>query len=199
MTPEEEFLKSDFDQCFTQMRHYDNQIFAILKFMFTGYTALIGVAVGIYQFGIKENIDFTTPLTLCLAVGLLIGLLLFALVIRNRVYYIHVTRYINEQRSVFLEKKPLGFQNQSRMYTNFKQPPFFNWRSSQSWYMYLSAFLNSILLGIFLYIIFDNNVCKWEYVISGVIILLAMQLVSAILYLVSRENKSASKSVFGSE
>lgn len=45
------FLERDFNQCFQQMRHYDSQIFDILKFMFTGYTALIGVALGLYKFG----------------------------------------------------------------------------------------------------------------------------------------------------
>ena len=29
------FLERDFNQCFMQMRHYDSQIFDILKFMFT--------------------------------------------------------------------------------------------------------------------------------------------------------------------
>ena len=44
------FLERDFNQCFQQMRHYDSQIFDILKFMFTAYTVLIGVALGLYQF-----------------------------------------------------------------------------------------------------------------------------------------------------
>lgn len=43
------FLERDFNQSFQQMRHYDAQIFDILKFMFTAYSVLIGVALGLYQ------------------------------------------------------------------------------------------------------------------------------------------------------
>lgn len=42
------FLERDFNQCFQQMRHYDLQITGLMKFTFTSYTALIGIAFGLY-------------------------------------------------------------------------------------------------------------------------------------------------------
>jgi hypothetical protein len=44
------FLENDLNQSFQQMRHYDGQIADLLKFIFTGYVALIGLAVGLYRF-----------------------------------------------------------------------------------------------------------------------------------------------------
>jgi hypothetical protein len=189
------FLDRDFNQCFQQMRHYDGQMFDILKFMFTAYTALIGVAVGLYQFGLKENIDLSAPSIAVVTVGLLIGLFMFSLIVRNRVYFVQVVRYINEQRGFFLKSKPLGFENKSGMYTNHTQPPYFNWRSSHSWLCYIIAVLNSTLIMVLIYILSSGF---WNIVIGG-LILFILQVVSAISYLKSREGKSASGAVFGKE
>lgn len=190
------FLERDFNQCFQQMRHYDSQIFDILKFMFTAYSALIGVAIGLYQFGLKEDIDLSPPAIAALGVGLTLGLFMFALIIRNRVYFVQVVRYVNEHRGFFLKLKPMGFENKSRMYTNPGQPPYFNWRSSHSWLCYIVSALNSFLLGVLLFILYP---CAWKIVTSGSIILFAVQLTAAVAYLKSRENKSASRAVFGKE
>lgn len=51
------FLERDFNQCFQQMRHYDGQIFEITKFVLLSYSGLIGVALGLYQFSLKERVD----------------------------------------------------------------------------------------------------------------------------------------------
>lgn len=193
------FLERDFNQCFQQMRHYDAQIFDILKFMFTAYSALIGVALGFYQFGLKENKDLALPAIAVLTVGLILGLFMFALTIRNRVYFVQITRYINEQRSFFFTYKPMGFENKSRMYTNYEQPPYFNWRSSHTVLYGIISTLNSSILGILLFIIFPVVSWKWIIILIGCIVLFFIQAAVAILYLTSRENKSASRAVFEKE
>lgn len=190
------FLDSDFNQCFQQMRHYDSQIFDILKFMFTGYTALIGIAIGMFQFVLKEKIDLIPAIIASLMVGLLLGIFMFALTVRNRVYFVQVTRYINEQRELFFQYKPINFQNKSRMYTNYTQPPFFSWRSSQAWSMYIIASLNSTLLSVLLFILCRNSIYEWMIVALGGVLLFVIQLGFSIRYLKTRENKSASKAVW---
>ncbi len=191
------FLQTDFNQCFNQIRHYDSQVFDILKFSFTAYTTIIGVALGLYQFGIKEKIDFYLPSVFILITGFIIGLYMFSVSIRNRVYFVQVTRYINEQRRTFLQYQPLNFLNESRMYTNHLQPPYFNWRSSQSWFIYIIAFLNSLLLATLIYLIFITKSYLWLIVVLGFSLAISIQLILGIYYLISRENKSASKAVFG--
>lgn len=139
------------------------------------------------------------PALAVLSVGLLLGLFMFTLLIRNRVYFVQVARYVNEQRGLFLSYKPLGFENAAKMYTDYFQPSYFNWRSSQAWFMYLIAFLNSTLLGVLLYITFVSNIYKWKIVVISSLTLFIVQLVIAIWYLISRENKSTSNAVFGKE
>lgn len=181
------FLERDFNQCFQQMRHYDSQIFDILKFMFTAYTVLIGAALGLFKANLQ--VDLTVPIVIALIIGLMLGAFMFYLALINRSYYVRVARYINEQRNLFLSFKPLGFENISRMYTDAKQP-YFSRESSQIWLTYIIGALNSTLLGVLLFITFDSHCYRWLIVIGSGLILLGIQLVLVIQYLKSQESKS---------
>jgi len=184
------FLERDFNQCFQQMRYYDAQIFDILKFMFTAYTVLIGVALGLFKSDLQVNL--TIPIVISLMIGLILGAFMFYLVLINRSYYVRVTRYINEQRKLFLAFKPLGFENISRMYTNEKQP-YFSRESTQIWLACVIAALNSTLLGVLLFILFASYSCKWLIVVGVSFSLFSSQLATTIKYLKSQENKSSPK------
>src|ERR1700730_8470400 len=146
------FLDRDFQQCFAQMRHYDDQIINVCTFTFTAYASVLGASLALYKYGIENGLDYRWAASEILLVGLLVGIFLFSLAIRNRVYYVVVTRDINEHRAFFLAKKPLGFEDKTRMYTNPKQPPFFHWRSSQSLLLYVLATLNALIFSALAYI-----------------------------------------------
>jgi hypothetical protein len=188
------FLERDFNQCFQQMRHYDSQIFEICKFSFTAYTAILGVALGLHQFSVKEHHDFSLTIGAILGTGLLVGFFLFALAVRNRVYFVQVTRYINEQREMFFLLKPMGFSNRSRMYHNPSLPPYFSPRSSQAWFMYLLAILNGVLFFAFLVFVAPAGL-PWKGVVSAVTVVL--QLIIGICYLNYREDRTAESAVWG--
>lgn len=191
------FLERDFNQCFQQIRHYDAQLFNILKLVFTGYTAVLGIAVGLYQYGLEKSLDISLPAKAILSVGFLIGLLLFSVVIRNRVYFVKLTRYLNEQRNLFFKYRPLGFENKSKMYINYLQPPFFNWRSSHAWFSYIIAALNSSLLGALLFTALSRS--RWQIVTLSWLVLFIIQLTIGIGYLRSKENKRNSEATFGED
>lgn len=196
-----DFLGRDFNQCFEQMRHYDTQIVSIFKFMFAAYTGLIGIALGLYQFGVNSYKDLSMPAVVVLAIGFLLGLFFFALVIRDRLYYVQVTRYINEQRELFFKHKPLGFENKSRMYTDPTKPPYFSPLSSQAWFTYIIAILNATLLGAMLYIVLSPSQFKCLFLVipAAVILIALIQLIIGIAYLKTREGKTAEKAVWGEE
>lgn len=188
------FLELDFVQCFTQMRHYEAQNLEVLKFTFTAYVALIGVTVGLYQFSKKENVDLVPVGSAILSIGLLFGVFMLSLIVRNRVYFVIVARYVNEHRKHFLKSKPLGFENRAKMYVSTDHPRFFNWRSGQSFQFYLLALLNSIVGTGILVPYFP----LWRDVLVF-ILSLSVQLFTAIKYLRSREKLSADTAVFGSD
>ena len=188
----EKFLERDFNQCFTQMRHYESQNLDLLKFTFTAYVALIGVAIGLYQFSTKENVNLVPVATAILGVGCVFGLFMFALIVRNRVYFVIVARYTNEHRRHFLKVKPLGFENQTRMYASPDRPHFFNWRSAQAFHLYLIAMLNSVLVSGIVFAFLPI----WAPLLA-VLLGLPAQLAPAIIYLKTRESKAADTAVFG--
>ncbi|MDD5055846.1 MAG: hypothetical protein PHZ00_06300 [Candidatus Peribacteraceae bacterium] len=192
-----QFLERDFDQCFEQMRHYDGQIWDLFKFTLASYTTILGAAVGLYQYSLENGIDFVPVALVLLVVGFLFGLCMYALVIRNRVYFVCVAKYINEHRGFFLKTKPLGFSNASKMFTNLKRPQFFNWRSSQLFFSYLIASLNAILLSMLFYFWLDVSANRTWLLGGTFTITVALQLSIGILYLLSRDQKGADSAVFG--
>lgn len=187
------FLERDYNQCFIQMRHYDAQIFDVFKFLFSAYTGIIGVSLGLYQFGLREDKDLSLPGIALIMAGLILGLFKYIVVIRNRVYFVQVTRYINEQRGIYLKYKPLGFKNTSKMYTDPTKPPFLDWRSTQFLFSCVIALLNSGLFGVLLFIAYGFSTC----VLWWSLLLLLTQLTYGVFYLVTRENKTAERAIFG--
>jgi len=186
------FLESDFIQCFQQMRHYDEQIMNLCKFAFLSYSSITGAAIGLYKFGIEKDVDLLFPASIIVGIGLIVGLLLFCMAMRNRVYFVRVSRYINEVREIFVKHNPMGFENKSRMYTDWRKPMFYNLYSSQLWVCYMLAFLNAILVGALLYM--QVGWCsRWKVLIitSCLVGLLFLQIAAGNSYLKSYENKFA--------
>jgi hypothetical protein len=191
------FLVRDFEQCFQQMRHYDGQVLEMLKFAFTAYTALFGGALALYRYGVDARIDYRLPASAILLIGFILGLCFIGIFTRNRVYYVAVARYVNEHRSFFLSHKPLGFQNRSEMYTDFTKPPFFHWRSSQTFLLVVLALLNT---GLIVGAALISGYTKSENLLSLLFIgvaALAAQSVLPITYLWTREGQSSDRAVFG--
>ena len=147
-----DLLKADFSDSYSQMRHYDQQVLELFKFTFTAYTTVTTLAIALYKIGYEYNVDLTIPLLFGLGVAFVIGLFGLSLIIRNRAYYVRVARYVNEIRREVLSQHPLGIKNLSRMYTDPSQPKHLNVMSTQTAHWTVVAALNSLLLGIFLYI-----------------------------------------------
>ncbi|MBN1505140.1 MAG: hypothetical protein JW952_08780 [Candidatus Eisenbacteria bacterium] len=194
----ERFLERDFSECFQMMRHYDSQLLETVKFALAAYSAIAGAALAFYKYGIDHSADYRGPALAVTTVGLLIGIVLFALATRTRVYFVLVTRYINEHRAFFLNLRPFGFPNRTRMYTDSRQPPYFSWRSSQALLLYALALLNAGLLALGLFLAL-NGALHWKPVtVLGAGAMLLVQLATAVVYLLTREAKSASAAVWGS-
>jgi len=182
------FLRDDFVQCFEHLRHYDTQIIDILKFTFTVYGVVAGIVFGVYRPGLFKKSAFFPLAIASLLIGLVIGLLMLGIIVRNRAYFVKVARYMNENRRFYLENNPLGFKNISGMYMDSQKPYYFNWYSSQSFVIYTQAAINSFLLGELIYIILSlPNSWTLIFSISASLILLVLQLYLIIKYLKKEE------------
>jgi len=188
-----EFLRADFGESFRQMCHYDSQIVDVCKFAFVGYSTVLGVAIGLYKFGIEKKVNFVLPAGAIILVGMIVGVVVFSLVIRNRIYFVVVARYVNELRGHFLHVKPLGFENKTGMYTDWRRPPYFDVWSSQLLTSYMIGFFNAVLLGVLLYL----AKLAWGWIVVLSVALLVLQIGFASWYLRRRDGESGEQAVFG--
>jgi hypothetical protein len=188
------FLEADFNQCFEEMRHLDTQTVELCKYAFFAYASVTPVAVGLYQFGLEKGIELNGIATIILGIGLIVGLFMFGLAVRNRIYFVKVTRYVNEIRDCFLKESPMGFENKTEMYRDWHKPAFYNWHSSQVWFSYMVGLLNSVLLAALIYM---NVECSfgWRFlaVTLGALGLFGAQVVTEVVYLKQQDRKSEKK------
>ena len=177
------FLERDFNQCFEQMRYYDTQIVEILKFLFTAETALIGAGLAVYKYGEASKVDYVLPSVAAISIGLLLGFFMFSLAVINRIYFVKVARYVNEQRSLFVNQHPLGFMNEAGMPTDFHHPSYFSWNSTQICFIYVIGAINTALFAALLYLVLaKSDIRLWTIAALG-LTLFAVQVATARWYL----------------
>lgn len=192
------FLIQDFTETCWFLRHYDTQMWMICRFVFIVYSVLIGIISWLYEYSSSATFNSTSPSIFILLIGTLIGFIILALMVRNRIYTVVCARYINEYRSLFLNIQDIGFQNKVGIFTNPSKPPYFNWNSTDSLFIYLVALLNSILVS--LSILFYCSFSAKGFIISIFLFLVIIfaQLLICIRYLKSMEHKKAEYASFSS-
>jgi|GEM_PF-1185441 len=191
------FLDTDFSECFAERRRFDSLIWEVTKFTFTAYSAMLAAAVGLYTFSLQQQVDLVPAAIALLSVGVVVGLFMLLLLVRTRVYFVIVTRYINEQRRHFLSDHPVGFENQSMMLTDVDRPAFFSTRSTHAWAALLVIALNAALSSALGFI--GAPAGGRRGILAGVIFVVVgvAQAVVAVAYLRSRDGISPSEAVFG--
>ena len=141
----EDLLVADFEQCFEQMRHYDETFRRTLEFDVGGVVAVIAASAALLgQYGPSYLV--ITSVGLLLVVSSLAGFLLVVSLARNRVYFAFVGRYVNEVRTLYLSHSPGGVSNKAGIYADYKFPSIFNPVSSHAIQLYFLSSCNSFLL-----------------------------------------------------
>lgn len=143
MSNEFELLKIDFQQCFQQMRHYDSIFWSTVKFIFTGYAVMFTATGIILELELSSRIAWTGITTLLFFTGFA-GTLLQLVLLRNRIYYVRVARFVNEVRQSYLNKKVMGVQNIAGLYDDPRSPKALNLMSSQLIITYFMIICNSL-------------------------------------------------------
>lgn len=187
------FLQIDFTQCFEQMRHYDQMQMALLKFAYTGYTAIVSGSYILLKIGETKEMSFTPVIVLLLLVSFLIGLIVSSIFIRNRYYFVVVSRHVNELRDMFSGDKFLTSKSKSGISKEFGKTSYWNPFSSHMLAFYLLSVLNSSLFAGAVYII---GISAYHILLVAILILLALslcQIVIARSYLKSKEKKPEGK------
>lgn len=139
-------LLEDFSQSMNTHRHYDTVNWDITKFTFSEILIAIGACWTIYTFanGIGENVKWLTMAIVCAASWLFAIMALYTIV-KNRTYFVRISRHINELRNHVLKVEPIGFKNLTGFWHNPKYPKVKDWCSTQFVSIYMIGILSIAL------------------------------------------------------
>lgn len=165
-----EYLKDmmtvDFQECMGMLRHYDSVNWDLTKFTFGQVLVVIGACWTILNAEREEGETLLNVLNDGLS-NYIVGSVLFLsacfvfltllAILKNRTYFVKMSRYLNEHRRDVLQKHPFGFANQSGMWCNPEFPPVIDKKSTQMLCMYLFAMCFVLLLFISLGCLFLNS------------------------------------------
>ena len=175
------FLERDFNQCFDQMRHYDTQIIDIFKFSLTFYTFIIASIITLFELQKTHHLNTENSMVALILFTILAGLLMLCLILRNRLYFVKVTQYINEHRAFYLRDNPLQFTNQTHMYTDPARPNLFHPVSSHALLVYILAIFNASLLVLLFNLLFNAFLWILSLVIFLLFILVQLLMIRILL------------------
>ena len=200
------FLGRDYGEAFSQLREYDKQIWEITKFSFLQLVGSIGAVWAVFSLAFGEHAppilasQWELVGAVILIISFLFGLLAVQIILRTRVYFAVIARYINEQRGFFLSTVPLGFRNRSGYYTNFQFPKAFDAESTQLLSAYVISIVASFVAGFGSGLLASYlGMPEGNAILLGIAVWLitgAFEIVYAVSYLKSKTGRSAEGDVF---
>ena len=200
----EDLMVADFEQCFEQMRHYDQSYRHSFEFGFAGMLAVIAASgTLIQQYGFTPIV--LTTVGILLLASSVVGFLFFVVSLaRNRVYFAFVARYVNEFRALYLKEAPGGVGNRAGMYTDPRYPRIFGPGSSHSVQVWLLCLCNAALLAVAVNALLAAPAAtpsiSWWAGLIVFLISLPGQVVWVLIYWSRKERqRTADSAVFGKE
>jgi hypothetical protein len=142
-----EFLLKEYEESYNHMRHYDNSLITLIKFVFSFNLGLLSACLAIYNYFSDQKLMVIKPLGYILVMGFAIGIIFLCLCTRNRMYFVIVARHLNNLRKYFSGKIGDEFSFEE-MYTNPKYPKYFNSFSTYSITIYLISIFNAVLMSV---------------------------------------------------
>ena len=156
----------DFQECMGMLRHYDSVNWDLTKFTFGQVLVVIGACWTILNAEREKGETLWNVLNDGLS-NYIVGSILFlsacfvflalSAILKNRTYFVKMSRYLNEHRKNVLQKHPFGFENQSKMWCNPEFPLIIDKKSTQLLCMYLFAMCLVVLLFVSLGCLFLNT------------------------------------------
>jgi len=147
MDKQEEFLRADFEQCHEWMRHYDSSFTSMTNFYYTGFVAILTASYVLYS-RFPASVEASIGATLLLFFGAVLSPIFLYWLIKNRIYFTKMARWVNEIRETYIRTEPLGIKNRSNIYTNHTSPHYFNPGSTHLIFLYFTALCGSILAAL---------------------------------------------------
>ena len=197
-----DYLISEYEQCFQQMRHYDTTQNTLLTFALTGYIAIFAAVYTLYQYSTNNPIKYTF-LTMIFILSTIAGIIVLMTLARNRVYYTAVAKQVNRIRNYFLSNSELDFIRYNNCYVSYDKPKNFYWLSTYAMYIVVISLFNASLIGSGV-VMFNRFIVNKDFNISlafGIItglIMMVLELIYVVKYFHRNDSKNADDAVWDS-
>lgn len=147
------FLITEYEQSFSHMRHYDNIVMSLIRYLFTFFAAVFTASIALYQY-LADAPYQNMVIGIISLFSFMVGIIFLILILRNRLYFAIVARQVNSIRNYFLNNMELDYSQYNVSYTNPDEPRALNIFSSYTLLYFMAGLINGALAGasyLFLY------------------------------------------------
>ena len=192
------FLYKEYEECFKQLRYYDDRQFSLLKFAITISSSVATGVFAIYKlFGINAPRFWLACAFISFVVCWSI-FLIFWMMVRNRLYYIFPVRQVNSIRKYLIKKETHDFFDNNQMYISTNMFAFK--KNSIQTLMFIGVLLLSTLffsfcVGALVYYFAFNfiSIICFPFIVGSLFFLINMSVASS--YLKSRDNLDSDRAI----
>jgi len=194
-----EFLYKEYEECFEQMRYYDDRQISLLKFSIILSSSIITAILAIDKIFPWNSSHFSLILVF-LAFVVVSGnmLILFSMAV-NRMYFVYPVRQVNAIRKFLMTAENPNFLPANQMYLTtevYALKPF----SLHSLIMLTVAMLSAIFFSIFIFSLLRlyemkplNLILKYS-VIAGIIFFI-VEIIIVSIYFISQKDKNCDQAI----
>ena len=163
------------------MRHYNDTVISLAKFVFSILAALISGAFALFQYFSGEMYQHAITGSILLF-SLVIGLAFLGLIVRNRLYFITVAKQVNSLRNYFLNNMELDYLKYNVCYTNPNLPKALNPWSVYTIMFWLLSLVNGFLAASSFSLFINHFIVEaWNYWLLSLIIGLLVTAIQIII------------------
>jgi hypothetical protein len=190
-----EFLLKEYDLCFEQLRFYDARQEELLKYLFTLTSATAAAQFAVLQFLTKPCTAFFAAQGFLFSVVFTASVLLYLMMLQNRLYFVFIARQINAIRKHMLQTEASEFtDNQLYISTSFSA---FKWSSVHTMQMLGAAAISALFSAVSTYGIL-HTMGSQCVIMSSVFVCVAVgltEMIGGAVYLRQASKKKADKAI----
>lgn len=116
-----DFLYKEYELCFKQLQFYDERHLNLFKYLITIASSVPVAIFAIYKFFKEPNQEFFICQTFLLFVVFISSLILYLMMLQNRLYFVFTAKQINALRNYFLNNEATDFKD-NQLYTSTDFP-----------------------------------------------------------------------------
>lgn len=194
------FLYKEYEECFKQLRYYDDRQFSLLRFAITISSSVAMGVFAIYKLFGNAVPKFWLAFVFISFVVCWSIFLIFWMMVRNRLYYIFSARQVNSIRKHLIKKEAQDFFEKNQMYVSVNISAFK--KNSIQTVMFMGVLLLSTLfccfcMGALVYYFGANFISTiWFSFIAGFMFFL-INISAAYSYLKKKDNLDSDAAIRG--